>query len=287
MLSDDVPDFFLCPISQSVLIDPVVAVDGFTYERESIESWFREQSNNRSFTSPVTGERIQSTLLIQNRNLAKAIAKYIGAQAKKVITIQQQEYSSRSSNDVLSLEFSHWTIGRGLTLDDNKRSVITKCVIPADRVDWYDLIAFSASPSRYTSEEKPRVLFLVEKARTGWGGLTFGFSPSPAEKIDLLCDFVDANCWWIDGSNWFHTPNGGTVLVPWSTSEIRQGDRVGITVPSHGKFCVYVNGVKKVDIKDTDLPVKLGTQLYGFIALTGGYERVRIIQDTPQDWGSS
>jgi hypothetical protein len=214
------------------------------------------------------------------------MVKYIGEPPKKLDKQKPSATVSTSSYDGLSLQFSHWTIGRGITLDQN-RAVITKSVLPADRVDWYDLIAFSAFPSRYTSDEKPRILFLVEKARTGWGGLTFGFSPSPPENIDasLICDFIDANCWWIDGSNWFHTPNGGTVLVPWSTSELKQGDRVGLTVPSHGRFCVYVNGVRKVDIKDTDLPVKIGTQLYGFISLTGGYDRVRIIQDSPQDWG--
>lgn len=74
------------------------------------------------------------------------------------------------------------------------------------------------------------------------------------------------------------------MLVPWSSSRLKEGDRIGIQVPSHGRLCVFVNGKKTVDLKDTDLPVKLGTQLYGFVALTGGFERVRIIQDAPSDW---
>ena len=260
-------------------------MDGFTYERDCIESWFKEQSASRSYTSPVTGECIQSTITIPNRNIAKAIRKYCGKPSSSSVNSSVVVVASAPPLDVLALQFNHWVIGKGLTLDEH-RSVITKSVLAADRVDWYDLIAFSAFPSRFTSDEKPRVLFLVEKVRTGWGGLSLGFSPLPAEKINApqMCDFIDANCWWIDGSNWFHTPNAGAVLVPWSTSDIRQGDRVGILVPSHGRFCVYVNGVKKVDIKETDLPVKVGTQLYGFISLTGGYDRVRIIQDTPQDW---
>jgi hypothetical protein len=45
-----------------------------------------------------------------------------------------------------------------------------------------------------------------------------------------------------------------------------------------------MNGVKKLDLKDTGIPTKIGTQLYGFVALTGGYEEVRILQDTNEDW---
>jgi hypothetical protein len=276
--------------------DPVLCVDGFSYDRDSIEAWFKEQSasssqlNGVNYTSPVTGEKLQSTLMISNINLAKAIHVYanheihLGPRAPSLTTNSENE-TALNDLEFESLQFSQWTLGRGITLEKH-RSTAVKAAIHADRTDWYDLVAFSAFPSRFTSSEKPRVLFYVEKARTGWGGLTFGFSPlAPDEiKVPELYDYIDANCWWLDGSNWFHTPNGGTVLLPWSTSDIKQGDRVGLYVPSHGRFCVFINGVKKVDMKDTDLPVKIGTQLYGFVALTGGYDRVRIIQDCPDDW---
>jgi hypothetical protein len=128
---------------------------------------------------------------------------------------------------------------------------------------------------------------LVEKAQTGWGGFTIGLSPTAPEKIETayLKDFIDANAWWLDDSNWFHTPLGGTVLVPWSTSKVKQGDKVGIEVPSEGRVCVYLNGERKLELKDTEIPFKRGTQLYAFIALTGGYTRVRVVQDSPEDWG--
>jgi hypothetical protein len=269
--------------------DPVVAVDGFSYERSSIESWFLEQATATSgvpqYTSPVTGEPLQSNVLIRNINLAKATAKFAGRELHLSPSAPPKADSLHRDEGFESLQFSPWKIGNALTLE-NHRSVATKLALHADRTDWYDLIAFSAFPSRFTADEKPRVLFLVEKARTGWGGLTLGFSPMAPDqiKVPAMYDYIDSYCWWLDGSNWFHTPNAGTVLVPWSTSDIRQGDRVGLYVPSHGRFCVFVNGVKKVDIKDTDLPVKIGSQLYGFVALTGGYDRVRIIQDSPSDW---
>jgi hypothetical protein len=52
------PDNFLCPITNEVMDDPVVAADGHTYEREAIETWFRRRN-----TSPMTNQMIAPTLL--------------------------------------------------------------------------------------------------------------------------------------------------------------------------------------------------------------------------------
>lgn len=35
------PDSFYCPIAKTVMYDPVIAADGFTYSRSSISDWFR------------------------------------------------------------------------------------------------------------------------------------------------------------------------------------------------------------------------------------------------------
>jgi hypothetical protein len=51
----------------SQLVDPVVAADGFTYERASIERWFREGKR----TSPHTGAVLPNEILIPNRDLHK------------------------------------------------------------------------------------------------------------------------------------------------------------------------------------------------------------------------
>jgi hypothetical protein len=44
-----------CPISLELMEDPVIALDGHTYEREAIEKWF-ECSNS----SPLTNEKLDS-----------------------------------------------------------------------------------------------------------------------------------------------------------------------------------------------------------------------------------
>ena len=60
----DVPDELRCPISCELFRDPVIAADGFNYEREHIETWFAEHS-----TSPKTNAELESTGLIPNHEL--------------------------------------------------------------------------------------------------------------------------------------------------------------------------------------------------------------------------
>jgi hypothetical protein len=41
----EIPDELLCPITYNIFVDPVVAKDGCTYERSSIEEWFHKQQS--------------------------------------------------------------------------------------------------------------------------------------------------------------------------------------------------------------------------------------------------
>ncbi|CAI8602375.1 unnamed protein product [Vicia faba] len=47
----EVPQFFLCPISLQIMKDPVTAITGITYDRDSIEHWLLR---NKNTTCPVT-----------------------------------------------------------------------------------------------------------------------------------------------------------------------------------------------------------------------------------------
>ena len=42
------PNVFLCPISQEVMAEPVVAADGHSYEKTEIEKWFASLSPSLS-----------------------------------------------------------------------------------------------------------------------------------------------------------------------------------------------------------------------------------------------
>lgn len=57
----DRPENHCCPISQNVMVDPVVAEDGFTYERVHIDRWFLERK-----TSPMTNNVLKTTDVVPN-----------------------------------------------------------------------------------------------------------------------------------------------------------------------------------------------------------------------------
>jgi hypothetical protein len=68
----DAANAFLCPITQTAMVDPVLAMDGHTYERNAIERWF---ANGRA-TSPVTNARLSSLTLVPNHALKSARAAF-------------------------------------------------------------------------------------------------------------------------------------------------------------------------------------------------------------------
>ncbi|NXQ70206.1 WSDU1 protein, partial [Quiscalus mexicanus] len=77
MTSVSVPDEFLCPITRELMKDPVIATDGYSYEREAMENWI---SNRRS--SPMTNLPLQSLMLTPNRTLKMAISRWLETQQK-------------------------------------------------------------------------------------------------------------------------------------------------------------------------------------------------------------
>ena len=62
-------EIYVCPITCETMKDPVIAVDGHTYERQAIQQWF---SNGKS-TSPVTNLPLRDTTLIPNIALRQTI----------------------------------------------------------------------------------------------------------------------------------------------------------------------------------------------------------------------
>jgi len=58
-----------CPISKEVMLDPVITVDGHSYERECIERWFGLGYT----TSPKTNADLDDTSLTPNHTLKSAI----------------------------------------------------------------------------------------------------------------------------------------------------------------------------------------------------------------------
>lgn len=76
---DGIASWLTCPITLEAFRDPVIAVDGCTYERASIERWF---ARNGPTTSPCTNQLLPTTDLIPNhaiRSAVEAEAKQRGA----------------------------------------------------------------------------------------------------------------------------------------------------------------------------------------------------------------
>ena len=69
--SDEIPHQFFCCISQDIMVDPVKTIDGFTYDRISIEKWFQN-----SWKSPLTGLQLQSKILEPNTDLKLKIEEF-------------------------------------------------------------------------------------------------------------------------------------------------------------------------------------------------------------------
>ena len=76
-LEDKDPDDYCCPVSLVLMQDPVVAADGITYDRSTIQGWFDNcVQNNKPATSPNTGAILPHTYLIPNNALKNLIDTY-------------------------------------------------------------------------------------------------------------------------------------------------------------------------------------------------------------------
>lgn len=69
--STGVPRLFICPITQDIMEDPVMAADGFNYERAAIVEWLKRHS-----TSPMTNINMAQRVVITNHALRSAIIEW-------------------------------------------------------------------------------------------------------------------------------------------------------------------------------------------------------------------
>ena len=65
LMERGVPDGLICPLSLEIYEDPVMAADGFSYERREIENWFARGKR----TSPKTNEELPHVMLVPNREV--------------------------------------------------------------------------------------------------------------------------------------------------------------------------------------------------------------------------
>ncbi|XP_074255742.1 WD repeat, SAM and U-box domain-containing protein 1 isoform X3 [Saimiri boliviensis] len=77
-LSSEIPDEFICPITRELMKDPVIASDGYSYEKEAMENWI----STKKRTSPMTNLVLPSVVLTPNRTLKMAINRWLETHQK-------------------------------------------------------------------------------------------------------------------------------------------------------------------------------------------------------------
>lgn len=74
-LEKKIPKYFLDPITQEIMLHPVVLVSGHSYEQKSISTWLETKN-----TDPNTGKELKSKLQIPNYALESAIHTWVKRQ---------------------------------------------------------------------------------------------------------------------------------------------------------------------------------------------------------------
>lgn len=113
--SDEVPERFLCPITDRPMTEPVIASDGSTYERQSIQGVFDSQTTQCH--SPCTGKKMTDFTLTPNDNLLADMKKWF------VEIAQKDEFATMADIDgdgqVTEEEAELWSKRRGDQQNDD------------------------------------------------------------------------------------------------------------------------------------------------------------------------
>ena len=89
--NENIPPHFICPINKEIMIRPVFASDGYTYEADAIEKWF--DATQTTARSPITNLPLTDTILIPNYGLRSMIYAWKG----DMISEQMQVDAKRGS----------------------------------------------------------------------------------------------------------------------------------------------------------------------------------------------
>src|SRR5438477_10033160 len=62
---DDNKNNYICPITQQIMREPVIASDGFTYEEKAIKEWTKKRKISPMTREPLNGSFYQNRLILQ------------------------------------------------------------------------------------------------------------------------------------------------------------------------------------------------------------------------------
>jgi hypothetical protein len=95
---------FLCPITQTKMVDPVLGSDGRTYERSAITEWLRTHT-----TSPITREPMTAASLTTNYALRSMIERHNTTAVTVVVPKAKKPAKTAKSTNSVS-EDHHYAI---------------------------------------------------------------------------------------------------------------------------------------------------------------------------------
>ena len=146
----DIAKEFICPITQELPFDPVMAKDGKIYERTAILEWFRKKDGDA--TSPSTGKVIDTELVpvVQARNTIEsliqtgAIEDEIAEAWQKRLAFEKRVKEMRAKAEGGDGDAMHWmgvcyTFGQGAAKDE------------AQARAWYERSAAARNPKGLAS----------------------------------------------------------------------------------------------------------------------------------------
>ena len=81
---ENVPEEYLCPIFHTIMEDPVITIDGYTFEKKAIQEWF----SKGNVTNPLTGISLPNQCITPVRSLRSLIEKFVSQDMKNGFHIE-------------------------------------------------------------------------------------------------------------------------------------------------------------------------------------------------------
>ena len=99
-----IPADFFCTISHGMMMDPVVASDGHSYEKAEILKWFGQNMyQGHDIKSPLTNEILTSAHLVPNVTLKKLIDWWLDCHQDDLVALKEKVHSLKEKNKKLML----------------------------------------------------------------------------------------------------------------------------------------------------------------------------------------
>eukprot|EP01105_Mastigella_eilhardi_P003618 TRINITY_DN1474_c0_g1_i1.p1 TRINITY_DN1474_c0_g1~~TRINITY_DN1474_c0_g1_i1.p1 ORF type:complete len:609 (+),score=138.05 TRINITY_DN1474_c0_g1_i1:94-1920(+) len=136
---NEAPDEFYDPISLEMIKDPVIAMDGHTYDRTSITTWLESHD-----TSPMSGAKLEAKTLIPNHNLKSQISSYL-EQNKNVAQVTSRKPAAPPSDSASEAHYGCPLItsvrSRDVKDDAGRRYLLTSIALaPSVTLDVFNRV---------------------------------------------------------------------------------------------------------------------------------------------------